>query len=151
MYNCHVYINRTHSTKLNAHSTNGMPSVHSAYSVKQKTYLFQLHDVSVVQGCLWSTAWFPPLLLPTIKIVSTGSLLPLRPLPLYCVIVGAQLYLLDPLLRGFRIRSFLFLFFLNSEIVCEGRGGRRERKKRYLFCMLGGRSDHGKRQAGNLE
>lgn len=69
MYNCHVYINRTHCTKLNAHSINGMPSVPSAYSVKQKTYPFQLHDVSVVQGCLWSTAWFPPLLLPTIKIV----------------------------------------------------------------------------------
>jgi hypothetical protein len=30
-------------------------------------------------------------------------------------------------------------------------GGERERKKRYLFCMLGGRSDHGKQQAENLE
>lgn len=85
MYNCHVYINRTHSTKLNAHSTNGMPSVPSAYSGKQKTYLFQLRDVSVVQGCLWSTARFPALVLPMTKCVFLDRLFsPFAPFAVLC-------------------------------------------------------------------
>jgi hypothetical protein len=133
MYNCHVYINHTHSTKLNARSTNEMPIVPNAYSGKQKTYLFQLHVVSVVQGCLLSTAWFPSLVLPMTKSVFLNTLFsPFAPFAVLCH-CWSTASLARPIASWFQGPVVLFLFLFNSEIVCElggaGGGGKRAKEK----------------------
>jgi hypothetical protein len=138
MYNCHVYINHTHSTKLNARSTNEMPIVPNAYSGKQKTYLFQLHVVSVVQGCLLSTAWFPSLVLPMTKSVFLNTLFsPFAPFAVLCH-CWSTASLARPIASWFQGPVVLFLFLFNSEIVCElggaGGGEESERKGTYSAC-----------------